>query len=158
LILNIHFDKKKASADERFLMVPYRIILADHHAPLREGLKRILKEKPDLEIIGEAGDGSELLSLLWLSNLAPHMVILDPSMPSFWGVESIHKVKGIHPEVKILILGIHKDKEYFGQAIINGAEGYLLKENADRELLPAIELVRQGGVYVPSLLSGTLQN
>ena len=137
-------------------MVPYRIVLANHHAPLREGLKRILKEKSDLEVIGEAEDGRELLNLLSLTKVAPHIVILDPSMPNFQGIESIRKVKALYPEIKVLILSMHKDKEYFGRAIINGAEGYLLKEDVDRELLPAIEMIRQGRVYIPSVLSGGL--
>jgi len=138
-------------------MTPYHIVLANNHAPLREGLKRILKEKTDLEVIGEAGDGLELLNLLSVSKVPPHMVILDLSLPNLKR-DVIHKLKAIQPNVKILILSMHKDKEYFGQAIINGAEGYLLKENADRELLSAIEVIRQKGVYVPSLLSGTSPN
>jgi DNA-binding NarL/FixJ family response regulator len=131
-------------------MVPYRIVLANHHAPLREGLKRILQEKAGLEVIGEAGDGPELLNLLNLSNFAPHMVILDPSIPNFRGVESIHKVKAIHPNVKILILSMHKDKEYFSQAISHGAEGYIIKETVDEELLTAIEMIMEGRLYVPA--------
>ena len=138
-------------------MASYRIVLADNHTLLRQGLKRILGEKSDIEVIGEAGDGLELINLLSLSKLAPHMVILDLSLPNLKR-DVIHKLKAIQPDVKILILSMHKDKEYFGQAIINGAEGYLLKENADRELLSAIEVIRQGGVYVPSLLSGTSPN
>ncbi len=131
-------------------MVPYRIVLANHHAPFREGLKRILKEKSDLEIIGEAEDGSQLLNLLSLSKLAPQMVILDPSMPDFQGIEAIRKVKAIYPDVKVLILSMHKDKEYLSQAISHGAEGYLIKETVDKELLPAIEMIMQGRFYVPS--------
>ena len=130
-------------------MVPYRIVLANHHAPLREGLKRILREKGDLEIIGEAEDGSQLLNLLSLNGLSPHMVILDPSLPDFHGIEAIHKVKAIHPDIKVLILSMHKDKEYLSQAISHGAEGYLIKETVDKELLPAIETIMQGRFYVP---------
>ena len=129
-------------------MIPYRIVLADNHALLRQGLKRILREKPEIEVIGEAGDGTELLNLLSLSKLAPHMVILDPSMPDLRGIEAIRKVKSAHPDVKILILSMYKDKEYLSRAISNGAEGYLLKEAVDKELLPAIEMIMQGGVYV----------
>ena len=138
-------------------MAPYCIVLANDHAPLRECLKRILKRKPDLEVIGEAEDGQELLSLLGSSGMTPHMVILDLSLPNLKR-DVIHKLKAIQPEVRVLTLSMHKDKEYFGQAIVNGAEGYLLKENVDKELLPAIEVIRQGGVYVPSLLSGMLPN
>ena len=130
-------------------MVPYRIVLANHHAPLREGLKRILREKSDLEIIGEAEDGPQLLHLLRLSELAPQMVILDPSMPDFQGIEAIREVKSISPDIKVLILSMHKDKEYLSQAIAHGAEGYLIKETVDKELLPAIEMIMQGRFYVP---------
>jgi DNA-binding NarL/FixJ family response regulator len=132
-------------------MAPYHIVLANSHPPLRECLKRILKEESDLEVIGEAGDSLELLNLLSLSKIAPHMVILDLSLPNLTR-DVIHKLKVIRSDVKVLTLSMHKDKEYFGRAIINGAEGYLLKENIGRELLPAIEKIRQGGVYVPSLL------
>ena len=130
-------------------MVPYRVVLANHHVPSREGLKRILREKSDLEIIGEAEDGSQLLNLLSLNGLSPHMVILDPSLPDFHGIEAIHKVKAIHPDVKVLILSMHKDKEYLSQAISHGAEGYLIKETVDKELLPAIETIMHGRLYVP---------
>jgi len=143
--------------EETSSMPLYHIVLANNHAPLREGLKRILKENSELKVIGEAGDGLELLSFLNLSNVPLHMVILDLSLPNLKR-DIIHKIKAIQPDVKVLILSMHKDKEYFGRAIINGAEGYLLKENVDRELLPAVEVIRQGGVYVPSLLSGTLPN
>lgn len=130
-------------------MVPYRIVLANHHAPLREGLKRILRGKSNLEVVGEAEDGSQLLDLLSLSNLAPQMVILDPSMPNFQGISAIAKVKAINPDIKVLILSMHKDKEYLSQAISYGAEGYLIKETVDKELLPAIEMIMHGRLYVP---------
>jgi len=138
-------------------MAPYHIVLANNHLPLRECLRRILKGKTDLEIVGEAEDGLELINLLDSGKITPHMIILDLSLPNLKR-DVIHKLKAIHPDVKVLTLSMHKDKEYFGRAIVNGAEGYVLKENVDRELLPAIEIVRHGGVYVPSLLSGMLPN
>ena len=85
------------------------------------------------------------------------MVILDLSLPDLTR-DVIHRLKAIQPDLKVLTLSMHKDKEYFGRAIINGAEGYLLKENVDKELLPAIEKIRQGGVCIPSLLSGMQPN
>ena len=130
-------------------MVPYRIVLANHHMPLRECLKRILGERSDLEVIGEAEDGPQLLHLLSLCKLAPQMVILDPSMPNCQGIDTIRKVKMIHPGIKVLILSMHKDKEYLSQAISYGAEGYLITETVDKELLPAIEMIMQGRLYVP---------
>ena len=130
-------------------MAVYRIVLANNHPPLREGLKRILKERSNLEVVGEAEDGPQLLTLLSVSRLAPHLVILDPSMPGFQGTEAIHKVKAISPDIKVLVLSMHKDEEYLSQAIFHGAEGYLIKETADKELLPAIEMIMQGRFYVP---------
>jgi DNA-binding NarL/FixJ family response regulator len=130
-------------------VAPYRIVLANHHAPLRECLRRLLKETSSLEVVGEAENESGLLDLLSLGKLAPHLVILDPSMPDFQGTEGIRKVKEIHPDVKVLILSMHRDKEYLSQAILNGAEGYLIKETVDKELLPAIETIMQGRLYVP---------
>jgi DNA-binding NarL/FixJ family response regulator len=130
---------------------PYHIVLADDHVILRQGLKRILGEATDLEVVGEAGDGLELLNLV--NRLTPHMVILDISMPKLRGIEAIREIKMIHPEVKVLILTMHKDKEYLYQAISAGADGYLLKEDADTELFSAIETIRQGRVYVSPFLS-----
>ncbi len=127
----------------------YRIILANHHKPLRECLKRILVERSDLEVIGEVEDGPQLLDLLSLCKLAPQMVILDPSMPYFQGIDTIRKVKTFHPGIKVLILSMHKDKEYLSRAILDGAEGYLIKETVDKELLPAIETIMGGRLYVP---------
>jgi len=131
----------------------YRIILADDHLLLRAGLKRILEGMAGLEVVGEAGNGLELLHLL--RKLNPHMVILDISMPNMRGIEAIHEIKAIHPELKILILTMHKDKEYLHQAVSMGADGYLLKEDADTELFSAIGIVRQGKIYLsPHFTSG----
>jgi len=104
--------------------------------------------------VGEADDGLELLNLLNSSPLTPHMVILDISMPNLGGIEATRKIKMIYPNIKVLILSMHKIKEYLCHAISVGAEGYLLKEDADTELFSAIEIIRRGGVYVSPLLSG----
>jgi DNA-binding NarL/FixJ family response regulator len=132
-------------------MKAYRIILADDHLMLRQGLRRILAESPDLEVIGEAGDGLELVKLLRKS--APDLVILDVSMPLLRGLEAIQEIKSIHPGVKILILTMHKDKEYLHQAMAGGAQGYLLKEDADTELFSAIKMLRQGEFYLSPAFS-----
>ena len=130
-------------------MVPYRIVLANNHAPFRQCLRRILKGKCELEIIGEAEDDLELFNLLSSSEGTPNMVIVDPSMPNFRGAEAIRKIKAAYPDMKVLILSMHRDKEYLSQAISNGAEGYLLKEDVGEQLLFAIEMIRGGKVYVP---------
>jgi DNA-binding NarL/FixJ family response regulator len=136
------------------MMEPFRIVLADDHILVRQGLKRILEEMADLEVIGEAGDGLELLKLL--EKITPQMILLDISMPNLRGIEAIHEIKALHPETKILILTMHKDKEYLYQAISAGANGYLLKEDADTELSTAIETVRRGRNYISPLLSEDL--
>ena len=134
-------------------MGSYPIVLADDHVMFRQGLKRILEERSDLEVVGEVDCGLELLKLL--EKLVPDLVILDISMPNLRGLEAIHEIKMKHPRVKILVLTMHKDKEYLHQAITAGAEGYLLKEDADSELFSAIDRVRQGRLYVsPNLSEG----
>ena len=120
-------------------------MLADDHVLVRQGLRRILEGMADLEVIGEASDGLDLLDLL--NRLTPHMVILDIFMPKLRGIEAIHEIKMIHPDVNILILTMHKDKEYLYLALSAGAKGYLLKEDADKELFSAIEKIRQGKTY-----------
>ena len=135
-------------------MSPYHIVLADDHALVRQGLKRTLEENVDLEVVGEAGDGLELLDLL--KKLTPHMVILDISMPKLRGIEAIREIKMEHPRVKVLMLTMHKEKEYLHQAMSAGADGYFLKKDVDTELFSAIEKIRQGEIYVSHSLSQDL--
>jgi DNA-binding NarL/FixJ family response regulator len=135
-------------------MDPYRIVLADDHVMLRQGLRKILEGMADVEIIGEAGDGIALLHLL--NRLSPHMVILDISMPNLRGIEAIREIKMAHPDIKVLILTMHKDKEYLRQAVASGADGYLVKDDADTELFSAIEKIREGKIYFSPNLSEEL--
>ncbi|MBW1838010.1 MAG: response regulator transcription factor [Deltaproteobacteria bacterium] len=132
-------------------MKPYRIVLADDHKMFRLGVKKIIDEIDDLEITGEVDDGLQLLALLKKS--APQMVILDISMPNLRGIEATREVKMIDPAVKILILSMHKNKEYLYHCFSAGAEGYLLKEDTDTELFSAIETIRRGGIYISPILS-----
>ena len=132
----------------------YRIVLADDHVMFRQGIKNILEGAGDLEVIGEASDGLKLLELL--KKVTPDMVILDISMPNLRGLEATREIKIIAPDAKVLILSMHRDKEYVYYAISAGAEGYLLKEDADTELFSAIEKIRQGEHYISPLLSGEL--
>jgi two-component system, NarL family, response regulator NreC len=133
---------------------PYRIVLADDHVLFRQGIKNILQKDKGLEVIGEAGDGLKLLELL--NKATPDMIILDISMPNLRGIEATWEIKMILPQVKVLILSMHKDKEFVYSAISAGAEGYLLKEDADTELFAAIDKIRQKGRYISPLLLGDL--
>ena len=127
----------------------YLILLVDDHILFRQGLKRLIEDISGLEVIGEAGDGLELLSLL--NSLTPDMIILDISMPNLRGIEAISRIKTKFPEVKVLILSMHR--EYLHQALAAGADGYLLKEDAERVLLAAIEKIRQGKAYISPRLA-----
>jgi DNA-binding NarL/FixJ family response regulator len=133
---------------------PYSLVLADDHAMFRKGVKKILTGVDDLEVMGEAGDGLELLALL--KEISPHLVILDIAMPNLRGLEATREIKQIYPHIKILLLTMHKKKEFIEQAMTAGADGYLLKEDADTELLQAIKTIRQGNKFISSLLSSEL--
>jgi DNA-binding NarL/FixJ family response regulator len=135
-------------------MQAYRIILADDHALFRKGIRQLIKEMPGVEVIAETNDGLELLKLL--NEVKGDMVLLDISMPNLRGLEATHEIKALHPDLKVLILTMHKNKEYLYSAIAMGAEGYLLKEDSDVELFSAIETVRKGGIYVTRRLAGEL--
>jgi len=133
---------------------PLSILLADDHVMFRRGVRRIIQGMDAVEVVGEASDGFELLELL--KKTAPDLVILDISMPNLRGLEATREIKIINPKVKVLILTMHKDREYLYHAFTAGAEGYLLKEDADTELLAAIDTLRQGGTYISPLLSPQL--
>jgi len=135
-------------------MTPYRIVLADDHRMFRLGIRRILEKDKGIEVIGEAGDGLKLLELL--RTVTPDLIILDVSMPKLRGIEATREIKKILPNVKVLILSMHRDKEYVCSAISAGAEGYLLKEDADTDLFAAIEKIRREGHFISPLLAGEL--
>ena len=122
---------------------PFSILLADDHVMFRRGVRRIIQSIDDVEVVGEASDGFELLELL--KKTSPQLVILDISMPNLRGLEATREIKIINPAVKVLILTMHKDKEYLYHAFSAGAEGYLLKEDADSELISAIDTLRRRG-------------
>jgi len=106
----------------------YRILLADDHELLRRSLKSILAGSGDLEVVGEAADGLQLLNLLKMSTLTPHMAIVDITMPNLGGIETTRRIKMTYPDVKVLILTIHKDQEYLDQAFSAGAEDICLRK------------------------------
>jgi DNA-binding NarL/FixJ family response regulator len=131
---------------------PYEILLVDDHPLVLQEIRTIIAEKSELAVVGELQDGLELLNCL--DNRLPHLVILDISMPRLGGIEATRLIKSSHPEIKVLILTLHSRREYVDQARLAGAEGYLLKDEADKELLLAIETLRQGGTYLSPLLTG----
>jgi DNA-binding NarL/FixJ family response regulator len=132
----------------------YRIVLAEDHALVREGIKKIVEDVADLQVVGEAGDGLQLLELL--KTLSADLVILDISMPKMPGIEVAKEIKRSYPRVKVLILTMHRMKEYLNDAIAAGVDGYLLKEDVAKELGSAISKIRQGMTYISTLLSNEM--
>jgi two-component system, NarL family, response regulator NreC len=131
-------------------MAPYNIVLADDHILVRQGIKKILQEDLSMSVVGEASDGIELLEIL--EKISPDMVILDISMPRLRGLAAAEKIRKLYPDIKVLILSMHRNKEYLRQALAAGVHGYLLKEDADVALFAAIDVVRQGKIFISPLL------
>ena len=129
----------------------FEILLADDHAIFRQGIRKIIEEINGLAICGEAKDGLELLELL--KTTRPDMIILDISMPNLRGLEATEEIKKLYPEIKILLLTMHKKKRFVQLGLKAGADGFMLKEDADSELFRAIESLKQGDKYFSPLLS-----
>ncbi len=125
----------------------FKIVLADDHPAMRHLVKMILSEDAEMEVVGEAGDGLALLNLLSSSRVLPDLAIIDISMPVLQGFETARRIKKLFPSIKVLLLTIHEEKEYASQGFLAGAEGFLLKEEAERCLLTAIDCIRHGNTY-----------
>jgi two-component system response regulator NreC len=132
-------------------MKPYRIIIADDHSLIRQGIKAMIGQEAGLEVIAEVADGCELLNTM--KKRLPDMVILDISMPLMNGIEAVAKIHERYPNVRTLVLTMHSNTQYFYHAIAAGAHGYLLKDDSDTELLPAIRTIQDGKIYVTPQLA-----
>jgi DNA-binding NarL/FixJ family response regulator len=135
---------------------PYNIVLADDHAMFREGVRKIIERIENVLITGEVNDGLELLDLLKRSR--PDLIILDLSMPNLRGLEAIREIKTLYPQVKILVLTMHRKKEFLRHALADGADGFLLKEDPGGELIRAVQSIQRGEKYLSPLLSGALMS
>jgi DNA-binding NarL/FixJ family response regulator len=132
----------------------FEILLTDDHAIFRKGIRKILEEIDGVAVCGEANDGLELLEIL--KTTQPDLIILDISMPNLRGLEATEEIKKLYPEIKILLLTMHKKKRFVHLGLKAGADGFLLKEDADSELYRAIESLRQGNKYFSPLLSSIM--
>jgi DNA-binding NarL/FixJ family response regulator len=133
-------------------MKKVRILLADDHAIVRQGLKLLVNVQPDMEVIGEAGDGAEACEKA--QELQPDLVIMDIAMPGCSGAQATQHLKGTCPDVKVLALTLHEDEGYLRQLLQAGASGYILKRAAAEELTRAIRTVAAGGVYLDPTMAG----
>ena len=131
-----------------------RVLIADDHQLFREGLANILNAQPDFEVVGEAADGLE--AIVKVRKLLPDMVLMDIGMPGLDGVEATKLIKKEFPSVTIVMLTVQADEEHLFAAVINGAQGYLLKDIPSRELLPMLRAAALGEAAITPSLGGCM--
>jgi len=131
-----------------------RILLADDHVVIRNGLRTLLEAQPDIEIVGEVDDGQEAVKVV--AETQPDIVIMDLSMPGLGGVGATRQILAYHPDVKVICLSVHADVQFVEAAIDAGASGYLLKECSLEELLRAVRSVAVDQTYLSSGISGSI--
>jgi len=130
---------------------PKRIIIVDDHALVRAGLRRLLAEDPGIDVVGEAGNGR--LAITAVDLLAPHLVLMDLAMPDMNGIEATMEIKRRFPEVRVLMMTMHKSAEYVQASLKAGADGYILKETEPEEFFAAIHSVLRGKTYLSADVS-----
>jgi two-component system response regulator NreC len=133
-------------------MPKIRVLIADDHVIVREGLRTLLEAQPDIEVVGEAASGEEAVSKA--KALGPDIVLMDISMPGMNGLEATRQIREDSPEVKILALTMHEGDEYFFKILEAGASGYFIKGGSSSELISALQAVQQGHVFLyPTMAS-----
>jgi DNA-binding NarL/FixJ family response regulator len=138
------------------MSIKYTIVIAEDHAMLRAGIRALLAVDSDIEVVGEADNGKDAVRLA--CSLTPTLVLMDLNMPGSNGLEAIAEIKRRAPEVKILVITMHKVDEYIQEALRNGASGYILKESGHDELRTAIRTVLSGKVYLSPEISERVVN
>ncbi len=133
---------------------PIRVFLADDHALIREGLKRLIEEQTIMKVGGEAGSGRETWERV--KALSPDIVVMDISMPDMNGVEATENIKRDCPNVKVLALSAHEDEAYFRRTLRAGASGFVLKRAISEELIHALNVVFEGGIYVCAIVASKI--
>lgn len=133
-----------------------RILLADDHAIVRQGFRLILNAEPDMEIVGEAGNGREAVELA--ETLQPDIVVMDVAMPELNGIEATRRLASSSPRTRVLALSMHKDSVYVREILRAGARGYLLKDSIDRDLLNAVRALARGEGYLSPAVSDAVLN
>jgi len=133
-----------------------RILLADDHAVVRQGFKMILAAQPDMEIVGEAGNGREALDLA--GQLQPDVIVMDVAMPELNGIEATRRVADLSPRSRVLELSMHKDSVYVREILRAGARGYLLKDSISSDLLAAVRAIARGEGYLSPGVSDAVLN
>jgi len=131
-----------------------RVLVADDHAVIREGLRVMLGNQPDMQVVGTAANGREAVRLV--DEHEPDVVVIDISMPELNGIEAIAQILPRHPHIKIIVLSIHETKPYVYRTLKAGAKGYLIKETAGLEVVDAVRAVYRGERYLSQRISDLL--
>jgi DNA-binding NarL/FixJ family response regulator len=137
-------------------MANLRILLADDHTVVRQGLRKVLEERPEWQVVAEAGDGREAVRLA--EQLKPDVAVIDVAMPLLNGIETTRQITKRVPRVRILVLSMHSDDAYVTQMLNAGATGYLLKDSADVDLVQAVAAVAQGKAFFSPPIERLMQN
>jgi two-component system response regulator NreC len=127
-------------------MAKTKILIADDHALVREGIRMILSKEPDFEVVGEASDGQQALNLV--ETLRPNVVVMDLSMPGMGGIEATQLLKVRHPQVAVLALTMHEDESFVFRLLRAGALGYVLKRAAAQDLVQAVRAAARGESFL----------
>jgi len=127
-------------------MKPIKVLLVDDHTLVRAGLRRLVDEQENMEVVGEAGDGFQAIALV--ADLQPDVILMDIAMPNMNGLEAAAAIKKRWPDIHILLLTVHDDREYLFRALEVGASGYILKEAKTQELVLAIQAVQRNEMYL----------
>jgi DNA-binding NarL/FixJ family response regulator len=135
-------------------VVKLRVLLADDHAIVREGLKTLINREPDMEVVGEAGDGRAAVARA--EALRPDVVVMDLSMPEVNGLQATRDVRQMCPEVRVLALTVHEERSYLRELVDAGASGYMLKRAAAEDLVHALRVVARGDLYIDPTLAAAV--
>ncbi|PDW02788.1 response regulator transcription factor [Candidatus Viridilinea mediisalina] len=133
------------------MTVTIKVFLVDDHMVLREGLKTLIATQSDMQVVGEAGDGTTAWQQI--AQCCPDVVIMDISMPGENGIRATERIKQVCPAIKVLVLSVHDDTSYLRQMLAAGASGYILKQTAADALLQAIRVVASAALYIDPLLA-----
>ena len=136
-------------------MAHIRILLADDHTVVRDGVRALLEKQTDMTVVGEAADGRETVQLT--SELTPDVVVMDIAMPNMNGIEATRRIVASQPSVGVVILSMHQDESYVLRSLKAGARGYLLKDSLRADVIEAIRTVAQGRSFLTRQVSRLLQ-
>lgn len=131
-----------------------RILIADDHGLIRAGLRALLEDVPDMQVVGEAADGNAVLRLT--AELQPDIVLMDISMPGLNGIEATRRLREVTPQARVLALTVHEDESMLREMIRAGAFGYIIKRAIESELINAIHVISQGHMYVDPAMTRAL--